>query len=112
MAQKKQKKTWREKVNEIKEKIHVITPEYEKRYGKGKILIASAVDIEKLILKTEKGKSLDCNSPHILGFCRRLRRVRSTFGRKFSRIISYWDRSFPSTTDFSAWKCWNWGSLG
>ena len=52
------KKTWRDKVDEIEEKIHVITPEYEKRYGKGKILIASAVDIERLILETRKGELL------------------------------------------------------
>lgn len=54
----KKKKSWREKVNEIEEKIHVITPEYEKRYGKGKILIASAVDIERVVRTTEKGELL------------------------------------------------------
>ena len=50
------KKTWREKINEIKEKIYVITPEWEERYGKGKILIPSALDIEKVILKTRRGQ--------------------------------------------------------
>ncbi len=54
----KMKKTWREKVNEIEEKIHVITPDWEKRYGKGKLLVASAVDIEKLIRKTKPGQLL------------------------------------------------------
>ena len=52
------KKTWREKVNEIEEKIHVITPEWEKKLGKGKILIPNALDIERLINKTQKGELL------------------------------------------------------
>ncbi len=56
------KKTWREKVNEIEEKIHVITPEWEKKLGKGKILIPKAVDIERLINKTQKGELLTNNS--------------------------------------------------
>jgi len=52
------KKTWREKVNEIEEKIHVITPAWEKKLGKGKILIPNALDIERLINKTKKGDLL------------------------------------------------------
>ena len=54
----KKKKTWREKLNEIEEKIHVITPDYEKRYGKGKLLVAKATDIEKLIKRTKPGQLL------------------------------------------------------
>ncbi len=52
------KKTWREKVNEIEEKIHEITPDWEKKLGKGKILIPNALDIERLINKTQKGELL------------------------------------------------------
>ena len=52
------KKSWREKVNEIEERIHVITPEYEKRYGKGKLLVPRAVDIEIVINETKKGELL------------------------------------------------------
>ena len=52
------KKIWREKVNEFEEKIHVITPEWEKKLGKGKILIPNALDIERLINKTKKGELL------------------------------------------------------
>ena len=52
------KKTWREKVNEFEEKIHVITPEWEKKLGKGKILIPNALDIERLINNTKKGELL------------------------------------------------------
>ena len=52
------KKTWREKVNEVEEKIHVITPEWEDKLGKGKILIPNALDIERLINKTQKGELL------------------------------------------------------
>jgi alkylated DNA nucleotide flippase Atl1 len=56
------KKTWREKVNEMEEKIHVITPEWEERLGKGEILIPKALDIESLINKTRKGELLTNNS--------------------------------------------------
>ena len=52
------KKTLREKINEFEEKIHVITPEWEKRLGKGKILIPSAIDIERIINTTQKGELL------------------------------------------------------
>jgi hypothetical protein len=52
------KKTWREKVNEFEEKIHAITPEWEEKLGKGKILIPNALDIERLINKTKKGELL------------------------------------------------------
>jgi len=52
------KKTYREKINESIEKIHVITPEWEESLGKGKILIPSAVDIERLINQTKKGELL------------------------------------------------------
>jgi len=58
----KTKKTWREKVNEIEEKIHQITPEWEPRYGKGKLLIPRAVDIERLIRNTKSGQLLTNNS--------------------------------------------------
>ncbi len=54
----KKKKTWREKINEFEEKIHVITPEWETKLGKGKILIPNALDIERLINKTQKGELL------------------------------------------------------
>jgi len=52
------KKTYREKINESEEKIHDITPEWEEKLGKGKILIPSAVDIERLINQTSKGELL------------------------------------------------------
>ena len=52
------KKSWREKVNEVKEKIHTITPEWESRLGKGEILIPSAKDIESLIRMTKTGELL------------------------------------------------------
>ncbi len=52
------KKSWREKVNAFEEKIHVITPEWENKLGKGKILIPNALDIERLINKTKKGELL------------------------------------------------------
>ena len=52
------KKTWREKVNEFEEKIQVITPEWQDKLGKGKILIPNALDIEQLINKTKKGELL------------------------------------------------------
>ncbi len=52
------KKTWREKVNEVEEKIHNITPDWEDRLGKGKILIPNAKDIERLINKTKRGELL------------------------------------------------------
>lgn len=52
------KKTWREKINETEEKFHVITPEYEERYGKGKILISKPLDIERLINQTKNGELL------------------------------------------------------
>ncbi len=52
------KKTWREKINNFEEKIHVITPEWEKKLGKGKILIPSAMDIERIINTTRIGELL------------------------------------------------------
>ena len=52
------KKTYREKINEFEEKIHDITPEWEEKLGKGKILIPSAVDIERLINLTKEGELL------------------------------------------------------
>ena len=51
-------KTWRERINEVEEKIHVITPEWEARLGKGKILIPCPLDIERLINSTKKGELL------------------------------------------------------
>ncbi len=56
------KKTWREKVAAVEEKIHVITPEWEEKLGKGNILIPNAVDIERLINKTKKGELLTNDS--------------------------------------------------
>ena len=55
------KKTWREKVNEVEEKIHLITPEWEEKLGKGQILIPNARDIERLIKQTKKGDLLTNN---------------------------------------------------
>ena len=52
------KKTFRDKINEFREKIHDITPEWEEKLGKGKILIPSAIDIERLINQTKKGELL------------------------------------------------------
>ena len=59
------KKTWREKVNGFEEKIHVITPEWESKLGKGKILIPKALDIERLI-----NKSASVFMPKILKYFR------------------------------------------
>lgn len=56
------KKSYREKINGFKEKIHVITPEWEEKLGKGKILIPNATDIENLINQTKKGQLLTNNS--------------------------------------------------
>ncbi|WP_298904053.1 MGMT family protein [uncultured Psychroserpens sp.] len=56
------KKSWREKVNDVEEKIHTITPEWEERLGKGKILIPNALDIERIINKTKKGELLTNNT--------------------------------------------------
>lgn len=52
------KKTWREKVEAVQEKIHTITPEWEERLGKGEILIPNARDIEKVINQTKRGELL------------------------------------------------------
>lgn len=52
------KKTYREKINEVEEKIHDITPEWEEKLGKGKILIPNAIDIERVINNTKKGELL------------------------------------------------------
>ncbi len=52
------KKSWREKVNDVEEKIHQITPEWEEKLGKGNILIPNAIDIERLIKNTKKGELL------------------------------------------------------
>ena len=52
------KKSWREKLNEVEEKIHEITPDWEEKLGKGKILIPNARDIERLIRETKKGELL------------------------------------------------------
>ncbi len=54
----KSKKSTREKFEEFEEKIHTITPEWEPKLGKGKILIPSATDIERLILETKSGELL------------------------------------------------------
>ena len=52
------KQTWREKVNAVEEKIHTITPEWEERLGKGRILIPNAKDIERVICTTKAGELL------------------------------------------------------
>ena len=58
----KKKKTWRERANEVEYKIHEITPEWEEKLGKGKILIPNALDIERLINETKKGELLTNDS--------------------------------------------------
>jgi len=50
------KKSWREYINTIEEKIHDITPEWEIKMGKGKILIPKPLDIERIIMSTKKGE--------------------------------------------------------
>ncbi len=50
------KQSWREYLESVDEKIHVITPEWEHKYGKGKILIPAPRDIERIIRQVEKGK--------------------------------------------------------
>ena len=52
------KKTWREKVNELEQKVHTLSPEWEKRYGKGESLVPRGLDIERLIRKTRSGELL------------------------------------------------------
>ncbi len=52
------KKSWREYINSVEEKIHIITPEWEMKMGKGKILIPKPLDIERLINSTKKGELL------------------------------------------------------
>ncbi|WP_422105194.1 hypothetical protein [Winogradskyella sp.] len=52
------KKTWRERVEKVQQKIHTITPDWEDRLGKGKILIPNAKDIEAVINRTKKGELL------------------------------------------------------
>ncbi len=49
------KKSWRAYLNGVEEKIHDITPEWEGKLGKGKILIPAPRDIERLIQQTNKG---------------------------------------------------------
>ena len=78
------KRTWREKVDEIEEKIHVITPDWQKRYGKGRLLIPKATDIEKLIRNTRSGQLLTHN-------CLRgkLAKDRIGKGKKPPRVIDF-----------------------
>ena len=52
------RKTYRDKINAFEEKIHDITPEWVEKLGKGKILIPSAMDIERLINLTKEGELL------------------------------------------------------
>ncbi|NER17565.1 MGMT family protein [Spongiivirga citrea] len=52
------KKSWREYINTVEEKIHDITPEWESKMGKGKILIPKPLDIERIINRTKKGELL------------------------------------------------------
>jgi hypothetical protein len=58
----KAKKTWREKLGGYEEKIQTITPEWEEKLGKGKILIPNATGIEKLIRGTRRGQLLTNDS--------------------------------------------------
>lgn len=49
---------WRDYLDKVQEKIHVITPEWEPKLGKGNILIPAPKDIERLIKQTKKGELL------------------------------------------------------
>ena len=51
-------KSYRDYIEKADEKIHEITPEWEAKLGKGKILIPKATDVEELIRKTESGDLL------------------------------------------------------
>ena len=51
-------KSYRDYIEKTEEKIHEITPEWEAKLGKGKILIPRATDVEELIRKTEAGNLL------------------------------------------------------
>ena len=51
-------KSYRDYIEKTEEKIHDITPEWEAKLGKGKILIPKATDVEDLIRKTESGDLL------------------------------------------------------
>ena len=51
-------KSYRHYIEKTEEKIHEITPEWEAKLGKGKILIPKATDVEELIRKTESGDLL------------------------------------------------------
>jgi len=55
-------KSWRAYIDGVAEKIHEITPEWEEKYGKGKILIPSPKDMERIINSTKHGELLtvDC----------------------------------------------------
>lgn len=50
------KQSWREYLDGVEEKIHEITPEWEHKYGKGKILIPAPRDIERIINQVKKGR--------------------------------------------------------
>jgi len=52
------KESWREYLNRVEQKIHKITPEWEAKLGKGRILIPAPKDIERIINKTKKGDLL------------------------------------------------------
>ncbi len=54
----KSKKTWREKVDALEQKIHTLSPEWEKKYGKGESLVPRGLDIERLIRETTRGELL------------------------------------------------------
>ena len=51
-------KSYRDYIEKTEEKIHDITPEWEAKLGKGKILIPKATDVEEIIRKTESGDLL------------------------------------------------------
>ena len=52
------KQSWREYLDGVEEKIHEITPEWEAKLGKGKILIPAPKDIERIVRKAKKGELL------------------------------------------------------
>lgn len=51
-------KSWRDYIEGVEEKVHDITPEWEEKLGKGKILIPAPRDIERVINQTKNGELL------------------------------------------------------
>lgn len=52
------KKSAREKLMERDQKIHIITPEWEYKYGKGKLLVPHPQDVEHIVNSTSEGELL------------------------------------------------------